>query len=97
MDQKIDLYDINQIWDYGIPRISTLFQKDRNILAYNKGWRIRQEFKKYSILKSNSFWWTSRKQDGQLYNLQNYRKDMVEALGGVDTILKNTLISATGY
>jgi hypothetical protein len=32
-----------------VPRINTLFQKDRHTLAYDRGWRIRQEFKQYSV------------------------------------------------
>ncbi|KAL9315486.1 hypothetical protein ACSQ67_016487 [Phaseolus vulgaris] len=33
----------------GISRISTLFQKDRHTLAYDKGWRVRTNFKKYQV------------------------------------------------
>jgi hypothetical protein len=28
-------------------------------LAYDKGWRIRTEFKKYYIARQNSFWYVS--------------------------------------
>lgn len=41
--------DLEDSWDRGIPRINTLFQKDRHTLAYDKGWRIRTEFKQYQV------------------------------------------------
>lgn len=34
--------DLEDAWDRGIPRINTLFQKDRHTLAYDTGWRVRQ-------------------------------------------------------
>ena len=67
-----------------ISRINNLFQKKRQVLAYDKGWRLRQDFKQYYILKHNPFWWTHPKHDGKLWNLNNYRTDMIEALGGVE-------------
>ena len=39
--------DLEDSWDRGIPRINTLFQKDRHTLAYDKGWRVRTDFKQY--------------------------------------------------
>lgn len=42
--------DLEDSWDRGIPRINTLFQKDRHTLAYDKGWRIRTEFKQYQVI-----------------------------------------------
>lgn len=46
-NRRLTLEDLEDSWDRGIPRINTLFQKDRHTLAYDKGWRIRQEFKQY--------------------------------------------------
>jgi pre-mRNA-processing factor 8 len=86
-NKRLTLEDLEDSWDRGIPRINTLFQKDRLTLAYDKGWRIRQEFKQYQVLKNNPFWWTNQKHDGKLWNLNNYRTDMIQALGGVETIL----------
>lgn len=54
-------------WDRGIPRINTLFQKDRHTLAYDKGWRVRTDFKQYQILRQNPFWWTHQRHDGKLW------------------------------
>lgn len=45
--RRLTLEDLEDSWDRGIPRINTLFQKDRHTLAYDKGWRIRTEFKQY--------------------------------------------------
>ena len=41
-NRRLTLEDLEDSWDRGIPRINTLFQKDRHTLAYDKGWRIRQ-------------------------------------------------------
>ena len=68
-------------WDRGIPRINTLFQKDRHTLAYDKGWRVRTQFKEYQIMRQNPFWWTHQRHDGKLWNLNNYRTDMIQARG----------------
>merc|ERR1712127_19865 len=76
---------------------NTLFQKDRHTLAYNKGWRARLEFNKYSILRTNAFWWTHQRHDGKLWNLNNYRTDMIQALGGVEGILEHTLFKGTYF
>ncbi|KAI6185283.1 WD repeat-containing protein 48-like protein [Aphelenchoides besseyi] len=79
-------------------RESTHFsKKDRNTLAYDKGWRVRTEFKAYQILKQNPFWWTHQRHDGKLWNLNNYRTDMIQALGGVEGILEHTLFRGTYF
>ncbi|KAF5758934.1 hypothetical protein HanXRQr2_Chr16g0735181 [Helianthus annuus] len=57
-NRRLTLEDLEDSWDRGIPRISTLFQKDKHILTLDKGWRVRTEFKKFQVLKHNSFWWT---------------------------------------
>ena len=62
------------------------FQKDRHTLAYDKGWRVRTDLKQYQVLKNNPFWWTHQRHDGKLWNLNNYRTDMIQALGGVERI-----------
>jgi hypothetical protein len=76
--------DLEDSWDRGIPRINTLFSKDRHTLAYDKGWRVRTDFKQYQLLKQNPFWWTHQRHDGKLWNLNNYRTDVIQALGGVE-------------
>lgn len=40
-NRRLTLNDLEDSWDRGIPRINTLFQKDRLTLAYDKGWRVR--------------------------------------------------------
>jgi pre-mRNA-processing factor 8 len=59
------------------------------------GWRVRTEFKAYQVLKQNPFWWTHQRHDGKLWNLNNYRTDMIQALGGVEGILEHTLFKGT--
>lgn len=57
-NRRLTLEDLEDSWDRGLPRINTLFQRDRHTLAYDKGWRLRTEFKQYQILRQNPFWWT---------------------------------------
>eukprot|EP00727_Mastigamoeba_balamuthi_P012919 m51a1_g825 putative pre-mrna-processing-splicing factor 8 (2396) ;mRNA; r:710828-718228 len=96
-NRRLTLEDLEDSWDRGIPRINTLFQKDRHTLAYDKGWRVRTDFKQYQILKQNPFWWTHQRHDGKLWNLNNYRTDMIQALGGVEGILEHTLFKGTYF
>ena len=96
-NRRLTLEDLEDSWDRGIPRINTLFQKDRHTLAYDKGWRIRTDWKQYQIMRANPFWWTHQRHDGKLWNLNNYRTDVIQALGGVEGILEHTLFKGTYF
>ncbi|KAH3899328.1 probable Pre-mRNA-splicing factor 8 [Saccharomycodes ludwigii] len=96
-NRRLAFEELEDSWDRGIPRISTLFQKDRHTLAYDKGYRARTEFKNYRLEHSNSFWWTVANHDGKLWNLNSYRTDVIQALGGIETILEHTLFKGTGF
>ena len=48
-NRRLTLEDLEDSWDRGIPRINTLFQKDRHTLAYDKGWRVKTDFKQYQV------------------------------------------------
>ncbi|QEL62288.1 pre-mRNA-splicing factor 8 [Candidozyma auris] len=96
-NRRITFEDMEASWDRGLPRISTLFQKDRQTLAYDKGHRVRREFKSFSLTRANPFWWTNSHHDGKLWNLASYRTDVIQALGGIDTILEHTLFKGTGF
>ena len=96
-NRRLTLEDLEDSWDRGLPRINTLFQKDRSTLSFDKGFRSRTEFKTYQLMKSNPFWWTSQRHDGKLWNLNAYRTDVIQALGGVETILEHTLFKATAF
>ena len=41
--------------------------------------------------------WTSRHHDGKLWQLNNYRVDVITALGGVESIPKHTLFMGTYF
>lgn len=96
-NRRLTFEDMEASWDRGLPRISTLFQKDRQTLAYDKGHRVRREFKQYSLPRYNPFWWTNNHHDGKLWNLAAYRTDVIQALGGIETILEHTLFKGTGF
>ena len=96
-NRRIAFEELEGYWDRGIPRIGTLFQKNRHTLAYDKGFRVRSEFKKFSSDQSGHFWWTNPNHDGKLWNLNNYRSDVIQALGGIETILEHTLFKGTGF
>lgn len=96
-NRRITFEDMESSWDRGLPRISTLFQKDRQTLAYDKGHRARREFKSFALSRGNPFWWTNSHHDGKLWNLAAYRTDVIQALGGIDTILEHTLFKGTGF
>ena len=96
-NRRLTLEDLEDSWDRGIPRINTLFQKDRHTLAYDKGWRVRTHFKEHCLLRQNPFWWTHQRHDGKLWNLNNYRTDVIQALGGVEGILEHTLFKGTYF
>lgn len=96
-NRRLTLEDLEDSWDRGLPRINTLFQKDRSTLSFDKGFRARTEFKIYQHMKSAPFYWTSQRHDGKLWNLNAYRTDVIQALGGVETILEHTLFKATAF
>eukprot|EP00127_Corallochytrium_limacisporum_P002632 Clim_evm68s134 gene=Clim_evmTU68s134 len=95
--RRLTLEDLEDSWDRGIPRINTLFQKDRQTLAYDKGWRLRGSLRKYNIPRNSAMYWTHQRHDGKLWNLSNYRTDMIQALGGVENILEHSLFKATYF
>ena len=96
-NRRLTLEDLEDSWDRGIPRINTLFQKDRQTLAYDKGWRVRTEFSQFRVCRHNPFWWTHNRHDGKLWNLNNFRTDVIQALGGVEGILEHTLFKGTYF
>ncbi|KAA8494906.1 Pre-mRNA-processing-splicing factor 8 [Porphyridium purpureum] len=96
-NRRLTLEDLEDSWDRGIPRINTLFSRDRHTLAYDKGWRIRLNFKQFQYARNDPFSWTHQRHDGKLWNLTNYRADMIQALGGVEGILEHTLFKATFF
>ncbi|OMH82497.1 Pre-mRNA-processing-splicing factor 8 [Zancudomyces culisetae] len=96
-NRKLTLEDLEDSWDRGIPRINTLFSKDRHTLAYDRGWRVRGEWKMYQVLKNSTFWWTNNRHDGRLWQLNAYRTDIIQALGGIECILEHTLFKGTAF
>ena len=96
-NRRLTYDDLSDSWELGLPRINTLFQKDRHTLAYDKGYRVRLVFKQYTLLRYNQMWWTHQSHDGRLWNLNNYRTDVIQHLGGVETILEHTLFKATAF
>jgi len=65
-NRRLTLEDLENSWDRGLPRISTLFQKDRQTLAYQKGWRSSLYFEQFTQPRFNAFSWHSQRHDGKL-------------------------------
>eukprot|EP00477_Mikrocytos_mackini_P002140 GAHX01002346.1.p1 GENE.GAHX01002346.1~~GAHX01002346.1.p1 ORF type:complete len:2012 (-),score=317.38 GAHX01002346.1:41-6076(-) len=89
--------DLVDEWDFGIPRISTLYRKERKQLLFDKGWRVRNQNNRYIEKRFFSFFWTSNSHDGNLFDIATYKIDMMEAFGTMKEILENTLYPATGF
>ena len=53
-NRRLTLEDLEDSWDRGIPRINTLFQKDRHTLAYDK---VRDSAQKMNLNFSKSRRW----------------------------------------
>lgn len=96
-DSRVTFEDLEDILDRGLPRISTIFQRDKTTLAFDKGFRARQFFKNFSNDRFDPFWWLNTRHDGRLWNFTSYRSDVVEALGGIGSILEHSLFKATGF
>jgi pre-mRNA-processing factor 8 len=130
-NRRLTLEDLEDSWDRGIPRINTLFQKDRHTYvsplmllcghSYDSSdWRTTvagvceltgsninfsnselyislEGNNRFNSPGSNPFWWTSQRHDGKLWQLNNYRIDVIAALGGVEGILEHTLFKGTYF
>ncbi|KAJ7059822.1 U5-snRNA binding site 2 of PrP8-domain-containing protein [Mycena amicta] len=112
-NRRLTLEDLEDSWDRGIPHINTLFQKDRHTLAYDRGWRVRTDWKQYQLLKQCVYLLARLafaqvplpaipsgghpKHDGKLWQLNNYRVDVIAALGSVEGILEHTLFKGTYF
>lgn len=89
--------DIEDLLDRGIPRINTLFEKNRRLLAFDHGWRIRGDFKKYQKIGLDPFWWINEVHDGKLWNLKTYRIHALDIMGGIENVLEHTLFKGTFF
>ena len=52
-NRRLTLEDLEDSWDRGIPRINTLFQKDRHTLAYDK---VRDSAQKTNLNLTSGRW-----------------------------------------
>lgn len=95
--KNISFEDVEDLWNNGLPRINTLFQKEREILAFDHGWRIRVIMEKFQVQKNNPFWWTTRKHDGRLWDLDFYKTELIKNLGGITNILEHSLFKGTYF
>lgn len=80
----------------GIPRMSTLLQKDKTMF-YDRGFRMVNRYRRYSSLKPDPFGFTSVKHDGRLWSIERFTVDTLEELGGIGNISKHTLFGATYF
>jgi U6-snRNA interacting domain of PrP8 len=72
-------------------------QTGNNTNCLNSAYFVVSVFYYAYICPSNPFWWTSQRHDGKLWQLNNYRVDVIAALGGVEGILEHTLFKGTYF
>lgn len=56
-NRRLTLEDLQDNWDRGVPRIATLFSKDRHTLAFDKGWRTRMVMRQHWFGKPSNIVW----------------------------------------
>jgi pre-mRNA-processing factor 8 len=97
-NRKLTFDDVEDIINLGIPRISTMFSKDRASLLYDRGILCRQEYQKYQMGRDLKSWWFHDGKHGRLTaGLEEYRKHVIQALGGIEAILQHSLFQGTGF
>lgn len=76
-----------------------MYERTGNSINFSSSKFIRFLSPPYSLNSfcSNPFWWTSQRHDGKLWQLNNYRVDVIAALGGVEGILEHTLFKGTYF
>ncbi|KAH9411623.1 pre-mRNA-processing-splicing factor 8 [Ordospora pajunii] len=80
----------------GIPRMGTLLQKSK-VLLYDRGFRMWNVFKRHFCTKPDWFWFTDARHDGRLWDIEKYPQDVLQAMGGVEEVMKHTLFGATHF
>jgi pre-mRNA-processing factor 8 len=97
-NRRVSFDEVEDILDLGVPRVRTLFSKERRVLEHDRGWRVRQEFSQFQFGRFLRNWWFHMDHDGRLCGgLDEYRKTMIQALGGVEAVLEHTLFAGTGF
>lgn len=95
--RRVMIEDIESVFDRGVPRIHTLFAKDRNTIAFDRGFRMRSFLSQHTAFRPSLFSWTINRHDGALWSLRNYKVDVIQAFGGVEGILEHTLFKGTYF
>ncbi|KAL0266060.1 UNVERIFIED_CONTAM: hypothetical protein PYX00_011777 [Menopon gallinae] len=94
--KDMSLDELRLLFNRGLPRISTIFHKDRNAASFDKGFRIRALFRRYRLPKDNQFSFMSMRHDGRLWDLSRYEDDVVGHFGGLPHVYEHTLHAAMG-
>ena len=68
-NRRLTLEDLEDSWDRGIPRINTLFQKDRHTLAYDKGKFFFQYVPKIHLVSWYDRVLTNGNSDSKMYRV----------------------------
>jgi U6-snRNA interacting domain of PrP8 len=92
----------NKLYILGWPMIvGGVYGRTGNSISYLNSerlrWHPRLHHSPLTNFVSNPFWWTSQRHDGKLWQLNNYRVDVIAALGGVEGILEHTLFKGTYF
>jgi pre-mRNA-processing factor 8 len=81
----------------GLPRLAARFHPRRELWALDHGYRLRHMLRVHVTGRRSALWWVDNLHDGRLWELDGYRAQTIQALGGAPSILAHTLFAATGY
>ena len=77
-------FDSACVWlEYSIKREASAQNRHLTLEDLEGSWDL-------GFLDSDPFWWRSQRHDGKLWQLNNYRVDVIATLGGVEGILEHT-------
>ncbi|KAF6066513.1 PROCN domain family protein [Candida albicans] len=92
-----EFLDSQRVWaEYAIKRQEAI-EQNRRLTFEDMENNWDRGLPRISTFPFNPFWWTSNHHDGKLWNLNAYRTDVIQALGGIETILEHTLFKGTGF
>ena len=96
-NSRLEPQDISDISGTGLPRFDIHFFSDRSFATLVSNPHFCKYYSQYTgAQRSLSSLWTVAQVDGHLSDLADYHEKVIESLGGIEEILKNSIFPATG-